>query len=163
MKMEEKTQWKLEKRFLALPLHFIDTDVIFEANNDTKLGNQCSDYLNRVGYKYRDVLPLSVMGELFLITFRDVKDSTEKYILFKSIDNIIKKRKIEFSVLRHGSLNYINKIKEIDYGIEDTDALHLANCIQENGDTFVTFDGKLVDNRELEKEFNIKIMHPERL
>ncbi len=161
--MQKKTRERLERKFSALPLHFIDTDIIFEANNDTKLGNQCSDYLNRVGYNYRGVLPLSVIGEFFLITFRDVQDSTEKDMLFRSIDNIIKKRKIEFSVLKHEGLSHINKIKETDYHVEDTDAIHLANCIQDKGDTFVTFDEKLVDNRELEKEFDIKIMHPKRL
>jgi len=47
--------------------------------------------------------------------------------------------------------------------VEDVDAIHLANCIQDKATAFVTFDEQLVGNLRLEKEFNIKILHPERL
>lgn len=57
----------------------------------------------------------------------------------------------------------MDRIKEIDSRVEDIDAIHLANCIQDKGNTFVTFDGKLVENRKLENEFKVKIMHPKDL
>ena len=103
--MKPKTLEKIIRRFEILPLHFIDTSILFEANNDTKPGNQCSDYLNRVGYNYRGVISLSVIGEFFMITFRDVQKSEEKYLLFNFMDSIIKKRKIKFSTLKHVGLN----------------------------------------------------------
>ena len=161
--MLRKTSKKLQRRFERLPLHFIDADILFEANRDTKLGNQCSDYLNRVGYNYRGIIPLSVIGEFFMIIFRDVQKEEEKYLLFNFIDNLIKKRKIKFSALKHDSLKIVDRIKEIDSRIEDTDSIHLANCIQDKGNTFVTFDEKLVENKKLENEFNIRILHPRNL
>lgn len=161
--MKQKTLEKILRRFEILPLHFIDTDIIFEANNETKLGNQCSDYLNRVSRKYRGVMPLSVIGEFFMIIFRDVQKSEERYLLFNFVDTLIKKRKIKFSALKHDSFKIVDKIKEIDSRVEDIDAIHLANCIQDKGHTFVTFDEKLVGNKKLESEFNIKIMHPKDL
>jgi len=160
--MKEKTLQKLQKRFQALPLHFIDTDIFFEANCNTKLGDQCSAYLNKVGYNYRGVIPLSVMGEYFLITFRD-KTQEGRYLLFNFLDILVEKRKIKFSVLKYDSIKIVGKIKELDSRIEDTDAIHLANCIQDNGNTFVTFDEKLAENKRIENEFGIKIMHPEDL
>ncbi|MBI2583969.1 MAG: PIN domain-containing protein [Candidatus Aenigmarchaeota archaeon] len=143
-----------------MPLHFIDTGILFEANKDTGLGNQCSDYLNRVGYKYRGIAPLSVIGEFFMVTFRDVEKSEERHLLFSFMDNLIKRRKIRFSALRHDSIRLVDGIKETDSRVEDTDAIHLANCIQDNGDTFVTFDKKLLENVRLENEFKVKIIHP---
>jgi len=161
--MKEKTFFKLQQRFLALPLHHIDTDVIFEPNNETKLGDQCSAYLNKVGYKYRGIISLSVIGEFFMITIRDVTESMERYVLFNFLDTLIKKRKIEFSTLKYDSLKTVVKIKEIDSRVEDMDAIHLANCIQDKASTFVTFDEKLVENNRIEKEFGVRIMHPKDL
>jgi len=161
--MKPKTIKRIRRRFESLPLHFIDTDILFEANHDTKLGNQCPNYLNRVGYKYRGLIPLSVIGEFFMIVFRDVQKTEEKYLLFNFIDRLIKKRKIKFSALKHGSLKIVDKIKEIDSRIEDTDAIHFANCIQDKGNVFVTFDEKLAENEKLENEFNIRIIHPKNL
>jgi len=40
------------------------------------------------------------------------------------------------------------------------DALNLATAITENADVFVTLDGTLLENKKLEKEFEIKIKHP---
>lgn len=161
--METKTLDKIMRRFEILPLHFIDTDIIFEANNETKLGDQCSDYLNRIGYNYRGVISLSVIGEFFTIVFRDVQNHGERQVMFNFVDTFIKKRKIRFSTLRRDSFRIVDKIKEIDSRVEDTDAIHLANCVQDKGNTFVTFDEKLVENRKLEDEFTIKIIHPKNL
>lgn len=161
--MKPKTLKRIMRRFESLPLHFIDADILFEANHDTKLGNQCSNYLNKVGYKYRGIVPLSVIGEFFMIVFRDVQETEEKYLLFNFIDRLIKNRKIKFSALKYGSLDIVDKIKEVDSRIEDTDAVHLANCIQDKCNAFVTFDEKLIGNERLENEFNIRITHPKNL
>lgn len=161
--MKPKTLERILRRFEMLPLHFIDTNIVFEANNETKLGDQCSAYLNKVGYKYRGVLSLSVIGEFFLITLRDIQEPSEKYLLFNFVDSLIRKRKIKFSTLKYDSIKTLGKIKEIDSRVEDADAIHLANCIQDKGNTFVTIDEKLVGNKKLENEFKIKIMHPKDL
>ena len=161
--MLRKTYKKLQRRFERLPLHHIDTDILIEALKETKLGNQCSDYLNRIGYKYRGVLSLSIIGEFFLVTFRDVKEQSIRDSGFEFIDRFIRRKKVGFSSLKYENFRIIDKIKEIDSRIEDTDAVHLANCIQDKGDIFVTFDEKLVENSRLGKEFNMKLIHPESL
>jgi len=151
------------EKFERLPLHFIDTNVIVEALTDTKLGTICSDYLNRVGYKYRGILPLSVLGEFFLITFRDIEETSIRELGFRFIERFIERNKIGFSSLKYESLEIIDKIKGIDARIDDTDAIHLANCIQDKGNTFVTFDEKFFRSIKLEKEFSIRIIHPRNL
>lgn len=79
------------------------------------------------------------------------------------IDKISKKTKCEYSSLKYESLYIVDKIKEMNSRVEDMDAIHLANCIQDKGMIFVTLDEKLVGDSALEKEFNIKILHPEKL
>ena len=63
--MKDKTKEKYERWAESLPLHHIDTSVILE-NPKTINGRFCTKYLQRVGYKYRGVLSLPVLGELFL-------------------------------------------------------------------------------------------------
>jgi predicted nucleic acid-binding protein len=51
----------------------------------------------------------------------------------------------------------------VDPRVEETDALHYAIAVQEKANVFVTFDKKLMGNKALEKEFGVKIMHPNEL
>ncbi len=161
--MKSKTLEKILRRFERLPLHFIDTNVIMESLKETKLGNQCASYLGRVGYNYRGVLTISVIGEFFMLSFRDIEEFEKRDLGFRFIDKFVKRNKVRFSTLKYESFEIVDKIKEMDSRIEDTDAIHLANCIQDRGNVFVTFDQKLVGNLALEKEFGVRIIHPERL
>jgi hypothetical protein len=63
--MKQKTLEKIIRKFEILPLHHIDTNIFIEADKETKLGDACASYLNRIGYKYRGIISLSVLGELF--------------------------------------------------------------------------------------------------
>ncbi len=146
-----------------MPLHFIDTGILLETLKDTELSNICSGYLNKVGYKYRGILCLSVLGEFFLVTFRDVKEQEIRGIGFEFLDRFVRRKKAGLSALKYESFRIVDRIKELDSRVEDTDAIHLANCIQDGGSTFVTFDEKLVDNVKLESEFKIRIIHPKDL
>lgn len=161
--MKRKTLEKILRRFQRLPLHFIDTSILVEALKDTKLGNQCSSYLNRVGYKYRGALYSSVLGEFLLRVLKDIKDSEERKYMLDFIDKISKKTRCEYSSLKYENFHIVDRIKELDSRVEDMDAVHLANCIQDKGIVFVTLDEKLIGNRNLEKESNMKISHPEDL
>lgn len=161
--MKPKMLEKILRRFQRLPLHFIDTNILVEALKDTKLGNKCSSYLNRVGYKYRGTLCSSVLGEFLLHVLKDIKESEERKYMLDFIDKISKKTKCGYSSLKYENFHIVDKIKEIDSRVEAADAIHLANCVQDKAITFVTFDEKLVGNLKLEKEFNIKILHPEKL
>lgn len=161
--MKSKTLRKLLRRFEKLPLHFFDTCTLVEALKDTKTGVQCSEYLNRIGYNYRGTLCLTVIGEFFLTTFRDVKEKTAKELGFEFIDRFIKNRSANFSSLKYDSLHIIDRIKELDRSIEDSDAMHIANCIQDNGAVFVTIDERILESKILENEFGIKLMHPKDL
>lgn len=162
--MKPKTLEKILRRFERLPLHFIDTGVFVEALKDTKLGNQCSDYLNRIGYKYRGVMPLSVLGEYALITYRDIKDWEGREIMFSFVGRIVNKCDIKYKTLDFDSNNNIEKLREIDGRIEFTDAQHLASAIGDKADSFVTFDKTLLDNaQEIEKSLGVRIIHPKDL
>ena len=75
--MKEKTLFKLEKRFLALPLHHIDTDVILEPES-TEAGRYCTRYVKRIGVMYRGKLAIPVLGELLLYIIQELKDKKEQ-------------------------------------------------------------------------------------
>ncbi|MBS3050834.1 MAG: type II toxin-antitoxin system VapC family toxin [Candidatus Aenigmarchaeota archaeon] len=161
--MKRKKLQKILRKFQRLPSHVMDTNILIEALKDTKLGNICSDYLNRIGYKYRGFLCSSVLGEFLLHVLKDIKEPEERRFMLEFIDKISRKTKCGYSSLKYESFHIVDKIKEIDSRIEDMDAIHLANCIQDKANVFVTLDEKLVSNTRLEKEFSIKILHPEKL
>ncbi len=162
--MKPKTLEKILRRFERFPLHFIDTGIFVEALKDTKLGNQCSDYLNRIGYKYRGVISLSVLGEYALITYRDIKDWEGRETMFSFVGRIVNKGNTKYKTLDFDSNSHIEKVREIDGRIEFTDAQHLASAIDDKADSFVTFDKVLLDNaQEIERRFGLKIIHPKNL
>ncbi len=161
--MLEKVKDKIQRRFEVLPKHHIDTDVLIESFKGTKLGDQCTSYLNRVGYNYRGVLSVSVLGEYSMITYEKMKEKTDLEIAFEFVRNLILRRKISFCGVSFECYNIVEKIKEIDNFIEPADALHLAAAIADNASTFVTFDSALLNSQKLESSFGIKIMHPKDL
>jgi len=163
MEMQKKTEERLEREFLVLPLHHIDTDVITESAKGTKLGDICLDYLNRVGYKYRGTLSLPVLGEFLLITIRDNETVEKKELAVKSLDTLIQKRKIKFFTPLKSTYLTAYEVMNSDTRIEPTDAINYAMAVQENADTFVSFDEKLLDNPTLENVFGVKVLHPKDL
>ena len=161
--MKRKTFLKLERRFLALPLHHIDTAIFIESDKETKLGDICAEYLNKVGYKYRGAISLSVLGEFLLVTLRDAKTSEDRELALRIFDHIIKKRKIHFATPKIEAYETAVKVIDLDSRIEKTDALHYAIAVQEKARAFVTLDEKMVESRTLENKFDVKIIHPENL
>jgi len=161
--MKPKTLQKILRRFDVLPLHHIDTDIFIESDKETKLGDICASYLNKVGYKYRGTVSLSVLGEFLLITLRDTEKPEDKELAIRIFDRMIRKRKIRFVTPATEAYETAVKVIKLDSRIENTDALHYAIAVQEKSNAFVTFDGKMVGNKILEKEFGVKIIPPENL
>ena len=161
--MKAKTLERILRRFQKLPLHHIDTGILIEAGKDTELGNICIDYMNRVGYKYRGTISLSVLGEFLLVILRDMEKPEGKELVLRAFDRTIRKQKIDFATPEAEAYEIAGKIIHLDPRIEKTDALHYALAVQEKANTFVTFDQKMVGNRSLEREFGVKIIHPKNL
>ena len=84
-------------------------------------------------------------------------------LAFRIFDRIVKKRKIGFATPTTQTYETAVKIIRLDSRIEKTDALHYATAIHDKANVFVTFDKKMVGNRTLEKEFDVKIIQPENL
>jgi len=159
--MKEKTFLKLQRQFLALPLHHIDTSLIEEPDT-TETGRQCRKYLNVVGYNYRGKFSLPALGELLLKIIYKLKIVHERYSALDVITNWIENKNIELYVPKNiGGL--INEIKTHDTRIKETDAQILACAIEDHSKIFVTLDADLIGNKTLEREFSIKIRHPEKL
>ncbi len=162
--MKQKTLEKITRRFRALPLHHVDTSVILESFfQDAKYAEECKQYLNKIGYKYRGELSISVIGEVFVVIETDVKEAENKELFFRFFDSLIKRRKTMFATGDFNAYDLTAKIKNIETRIEPSDALHLAIAIQHKANVFVTLDEKIIHNRDLEKEFGIKILHPSEL
>lgn len=81
--MKPKTLKKLIRKFTRLPSHCIDTSVILGAFlEDEEFREDCKSYLNRVGFKYRGLLPVSVAGEIFMILNDRVDKESDKELFF---------------------------------------------------------------------------------
>src|SRR3989344_1004441 len=158
--MQKKVKEKLERKFIILPLHHIDTSIILEPEK-TQNGRFCKKYLQILGYNYRGRLSLPVMGELF-IKINSLEDIQDRQLAFEIITDLIKARKIDFYVPESiGDL--IQKIMNLDTRIKPTDAEILACSIEDNAKTLVTLDQVLINNKIIEQNFKIRINHPKEL
>jgi len=158
--MKAKTEEAILRRRERLPLHHIDTSVLIEAQKDTKLGDACADYLNRVGYKYRGVVSSSVLGEFLLVTLRDMPKPEDRELAIKILEDFIQKRSIVYATPAMKAYHIAVRIAELDPRVENADALHYAVAVQENASTFVTLDTALIGHKTLEKEFGVRVTHP---
>lgn len=115
--------------------------------------------MKRLDKMHRGKLSIPVLGELLLYILKELKDKKEQYILLDLILGLVKEREIKIVSVENVE-ETIMKIKVIDSRIEPMDRLNLACAAADGADTFVTMDKNLVNNEKLEKELNIKIIHP---
>jgi len=159
--MKPKTLEKILRRFQRLPLHGIDSSIILEAFDEkSKFRESCKNYLNKIGYNFRGILPISVVGEVFVIIETDMVDKIEKEIFFQFFDSLVKKRKIGFSVPKKTTFQTAEKVKELENRIGATDVLNLSIAIDEGMNVFVTLDKDMLHNKQFKKEFGIEIKAP---
>jgi predicted nucleic acid-binding protein len=162
--MKSKTLEKLIRKFQRLPSHYIDSSVIlgsFLENEEFK--EECKDYLNRVGYNYRGFLPVSVIGEIFMILNERIDKESDRELFFSFFDKLIRKREMEFIGSDFEVYKKTQELKDVNYDTEPLDALHLAIAIAEKANVFVTLDEKLIHNQAIENAFKISIIHPKEL
>lgn len=162
--MQSKKLEKLIKRFTHLPSHYIDSSVILGAFlEDEEFKEECKDYLNRVGYNYRGSLPVSVIGEIFMILNGMVAKESDRELFFSFFDKLIRKRRIEFVGSDFEVYKKVQEIRDVSYDVEPLDTLHLAISIIRKANVFVTLDKKLIHNQAIEDAFKISILHPKEL
>ncbi len=123
----------------------------------------CENYLNRVGYKYRGVLSISALGEIVMTSIRKFEKEVEYGEVSLITARLIDTRKIGFSAPQFETYPIVEQIKKIETRSEPVDALNLATAITQNADIFVTLDGTFLNNKRLERGVGIKIKHPEDL
>lgn len=158
--MKRKTEEKLRRRFLALPLHHIDTSIILEEPT-TEFGRMCRKYLQILNRNYRGKFSLPVLGEL-LLKILDRKTSHERYVTLDIINEWMKNKNTGFYIPFNIS-ETVNIIKNLDSRIKETDAHILACAIEDKALTFVTLDKELIHNQKIEEFFGISIMSPHEL
>jgi len=161
--MKKKTKTKLERKWQNLPLHHIDACVVLEVLIKQKEYEDCKNYLNRSGNKYRGIISISALGEILMVSIKKFEKETEGGRVSLFIGELANKRKIDFSAPQFRTHPLVEKIKLIESRAEPMDALNLATAITENADVFVTLDGKLIGNKKIESAFKIKIKHPREL
>ena len=159
--MMEKTLEKLLKKESKKPLHCIDTSVFLESTLETKIGDICKSHLNNMGKgKYfRGVMPMSVLGEISMVVFRDIKNSDESAAKFDLLEKFVKLRSIDFVAAKKEDYQLIDKLIENER-IEPTDAQHLVCAKRAGANVFITLDAELIDNKNLENVLGLKIQHP---
>ena len=157
--MKEKTRLKLERRWLSLPAHHIDASVILGAflEND-EFNKECTDYLNKVGYKYRGCISTSVIGEIFMVLKDRIPDAADREFFFRFFDRLVEKNQITFSGMLFGIYEKALELRNNIYNIEPLDALHLSNAVVRKANAFVTLDEKLI-NSKIKSLFGITIVH----
>ena len=157
MWMEKKTEKRLEREFLSMPLHHIDTSIVREKPT-TPNGRCCVAYLNIVGTKYRGKFSIPMLGE-YLIGVISISDYSKRVDLLEVIYSLMKNKKIELTSVQNIEKT-ANRIKELDERIQTADRLILGSAIEDSADTFITLDVDLIRNVVIEKELGIKIRHP---
>lgn len=160
IKMQKKTEEKLKRQFLALPLHHIDTSIILQEPT-TELGRMCRKYLQILDRNYRGKFSLPVLGEL-LLKVLDRETSHERYVTLDIINEWVKNKKIGFYIPFDIS-ETVDIIKNLDPRIKETDAHILACAIEDNALTFVTLDKELAHNQKIEEFFGISLLFPHEL
>ncbi|MEK6910064.1 MAG: hypothetical protein AABW61_03245 [Candidatus Aenigmatarchaeota archaeon] len=155
--MEKKARERLEREFLSMPLHHIDTSIILEKPS-TPNGRACAAYLNLINQKYRGKFSIPMLGEYMLHAIRIV-DYSKRVDLFEIIHSMIQNKRIEVCGIQDSD-RIATWIKEKDDRLTTTDRLILASAIGDSAQTFVTLDEKLIHNEVLEDAFRISISHP---
>lgn len=158
--MEKKTEERLEREFISMPLHHIDTSIILEKPT-TPNGRACTAYLHIINQKYRGKFSIPMFGE-YTLHIIGISDYSKRVDLFESLHALIQNKRIELCGILDADKIAAN-IKEKDDRIATTDRLILASAIGDNAKTFVTLDEKLIHNEILENSFGINIMHPREL
>ncbi len=161
--MKKKTEEKLKKRWKRLPLHFIDTSVILEVLLEGEYEYDCKSFLNQVGYKYRGLLSVLVLGEITKGIFK-IQDSVGREMARNFVDGFIIKHKVDVASLSYETLPVVLRIKELNSYIKPMDALHVSCAVESGAGTFVTLDKELIrTKREIENEYEIRIKEPSEL
>lgn len=158
--MKKKTLLKLQRRLEKLPLHHIDTSIILEPEK-TENGRYCRKYLQKVGYNFRGKISFSVLGEI-LLNIMSLENYTEQHTALDLFQRLIKVRKIGLYVQKRTE-DIVKRIREIDARIDPIDAEILACTIEDEAQVLITLGTKLIHNEKLEKEFGIRIRHPNEL
>jgi len=163
--MLKKTFESLLKKEGTKPLHCIDSSVFLESKLDTKLGEICKSHMNNMGKgKYfRGVIPVSVLGEINMVIFRDMAEPIERITQFELLEKFIRLRSVNIVVPKREDYMLVHDIMEVDNRLDELDAEHLVSAARSNADAFVTLDKHLVGNKTLESKLKLKIIHPEEL
>lgn len=144
-----------------MPSHHIDTSIFIGSFlEDEEFKDECKNYLDKVGYRYRGHLSVSVTGELFVILTERISEQSEREFFFTFFDNLVRKRRIAYISPNFDVYQKIAEVRAVCYDLEPLDALHLATAIVQGADTFVTLDRGLINDGKLQATFKIKIVHP---
>jgi|SRR3989344_1926408 len=155
--MLRKTRIKLQRRFVILPLHHIDTSVILGSENAEE-ENIRKKYIQKLGYNYRGVASFPVLSELF-VKFLLLRAMEERDVFTQFMDHLRDRRKIEFySPRRIGKLT--EEIYDLDKRLEPTDIQIIACTIENKADVLVTLDKNLIDHKIIKEKYGLKIAHP---
>ncbi len=140
--------------------HHIDTSAIIEPEN-TEDGKFCNRYFNKLKTSYNGVFSLPVLGELML-TLLQTQEYNDRTDFQEFLFHLIRVHRIEFYVPK--DIRWvIERMKKVDTRIDPVDMEILACAIEDEANSLVTLDTKLIGNLKIEKEFNIQILHPKSL
>ncbi len=159
--MERKTRRRLEKRWLAKPLHHIDTSVFLESLTPKSIEqrNHCERYLARLGKIYRGSVSTLILGEFTEAALKSV----EPELLLNFLPLFIRRFGLGTVSLKEAAIQKAANLLGLETRLEMHDVLHLTIASQEGAAAFVTIDQKLIGHHLLEKELGLKILHPKEL
>ncbi|MBI2076487.1 MAG: type II toxin-antitoxin system VapC family toxin [Candidatus Aenigmarchaeota archaeon] len=145
------------RKFLALPLHHIDTSVLIEPEK-TEDGRYCRKYLQKIGYNYRGTLSFPVLSELFLkIVGLEVEE--EKLIILRFIAYLRKYKHVTFYSPKKIA-DILKDLNGLDNRLGPIDTNIIAASIEHKARNLVTLDKQLVHHKSVEEKFGLTISHP---
>ncbi len=91
-----------------------------------------------------------------------LKDSNKRHAFLDFLIDLKNARNMEF-YMPIDIHSIATRIKEIDTRLDPADIDIAACAIEDKAVNLVTLDKKLIGNKAIEKEFGLKIMHPQQL
>ena len=159
--MEKKTEDRLERRWLAKPLHLIDTSVMLEllTPRSAEARRHCERYISRIGKVYRGCVSTLILGEFAEAALR----TSNPELPLGFLPSFISRKQVVVLPLGQQAIQFAQTLRETETRLEHYDSLHLATAGHEGCSAFVTIDAGIIRNLQLERLLKLKIAHPKEL
>lgn len=157
MLVKKSTAKRLEKRKKRLPEYFVDSSVFLEALFGQEHSQDCMDFFNNTGFRYRLMTSIEAMGEVIKSLNRQGYEAMKDKGVFL-LAQILEKTGAEIVSPTFEAISNVSAIRDADSYLQPVDCLIFSTAITENCSAVVALDKHF--NPSLCNEFRIRLKRP---